>query len=210
MARLLIVGATGLVGGLVLAQAMADPRVERVVALTRRPIAAGGKLENVVADFATLPERAEWWAVDGVVCALGTTRADTPSPTAYRAIDHDYPLVVARAALAAGATRFALVSSLGADPRSRFAYPRLKGELEEALAEMGYPSLTIARPSMLAGSRERQRPGERATLALFRAFGRVLPRRLRISPALSVAAALLDGAIEGPPGRRVLTNEEMR
>lgn len=209
MATLLIVGATGLVGGLMVAQARADPRVERLIALTRRPIVADGKLENVVADFAALPERADWWSVDGVACALGTTRAESPSRAAYRAIDHDYPLAVARAARAAGATRFALVSSIGADPRSRFAYPRLKGELETALTAVDYPSLTIVRPSMLAGPRGRERPGERAALALFGALGPVLPRRLRISPAASVAAALLNGAIAAPPRLRVLTNAEM-
>lgn len=209
MTRLLIVGATGLVGRLVLAQAVASPRVERVVALTRRPIAADGKLENVIVDFAALPERGDWWAVDGVICALGTTRADTPSQPAYRVIDHDHPLAVARAARAAGATRFALVSSLGADPTSRFAYTRLKGELETALGALNYPSLTIVRPSMLDGQRERERPGERTALALFRLLGPVLPRQLRISPAASVATALLDGALDGPPGRRVLTNAEM-
>lgn len=209
MTALLVAGATGLVGGLVVAQALADPRVDRILALTRRPIDAGGKLENVVVDFAALPEHAAWWAVDGVVAALGTTRADTRAPERYRAIDHDYPLAIARRARAAGAIRFALVSSIGADARSRFAYPRLKGELEAALAQVGYPSLTIARPSMLAGRRERARPGERAALALFRLLGPVLPRRLQVSPASAVAAVLLEGALAGPPGLRVVMNDDM-
>lgn len=209
MTTLLVAGATGFVGGLVLAQAIADTRVDRVVALTRRPIAAAGKLENVVIDFGELPEHAVWWKVDGVVAALGTTRADTPSRERYRAIDHDYPLVIARHARAAGATRFALVSSIGADPESRFAYPRLKGELEAALAGLGYPSLTIVRPSMLAGSRQRARAGEGAALTLFRLLAPVLPPHLRASPAAAVAAALLEGAIAGLPGTHVITNAEM-
>jgi uncharacterized protein YbjT (DUF2867 family) len=209
MTRLLIAGATGLVGGLVLQQALADPRVSRVIALTRRPIAAHEKLDNVVLDFAEMPADAAWWSVDGVVSALGTTRAITSAPAAYRTIDVDYPLAVARHARAHGATRFALVSSLGADPRSRFAYTRSKGELESELAKLGFASLTIVRPSMLVGHRENERPNEGTITALFRWLGPVLPRKWRISPASVVAACLLEGAIAGPPGVHVKHNEDM-
>jgi uncharacterized protein YbjT (DUF2867 family) len=157
MTELLIVGATGLVGSLVLKQAIADKRVSRVIALTRRPIAPVDKLENVVVDFSHLPDQAAWWSVDGVVSALGTTRAAGNSRSAYRAIEYDYPLVVARHARDRGAMRFALTSTLGADPRSRFVYTRTKGELEAELEKLGFPSLTIFRPSVLAGDREQQR-----------------------------------------------------
>ena len=79
MTKLLIAGATGLVGKLVLAQALADKRVDRVIALTRRPIASSDKLETVVIDFSNMPGQASWWSVDGVVCALGTKRAPPPN-----------------------------------------------------------------------------------------------------------------------------------
>ncbi len=209
MTRLLIAGATGLVGRLALEQALADKRVARVIALTRRPIAARDKLENVVIDFAALPADAAWWSVDGVISALGTTRAKTASPADYRTIDYDYPLAIARHARAHGATRLALVSSLGADPRSRFAYTRLKGELESALATLGYPSLTIARPSMLDGDRTEARANEGTITSIFRLLGPVLPPKWRISPAGVVAAALLEGAIAGRPGVHVMHNEDM-
>ena len=207
--RLLIAGATGLVGRQVLELALADARVGAVIAVTRRPVAARPKLRNVVVDFAALPEEADWWAVDGVVASLGTTRAATPSPAEYRAIDHDYPLAVARLAHAHGATRLALTSSLGADPRSRFAYTRLKGELERDLAAIGYPSLTIVRPSVLGGARREQRTAERVSQRLFAAIGPVVPSRWRLSPADAVAAALLEGAIAGAPGVHVLHNEDL-
>jgi uncharacterized protein YbjT (DUF2867 family) len=209
MTRLMVVGATGLVGQQVVAQARADPRVSHVVALARRPMAPHDRLENVVVDFADLPREAEWWSVDGVVCAMGTTRAKTSSPEVYRQIDYGYPLAVARLARNHGATRFALTSSLGADARSRFAYPRLKGELEEALQGLGFPSLTIVRPSVLAGDRTERRFGERAWLVALRLLAPLVPRRLRASPASAVAATLLDGAIAGPPGVHFKYNEDM-
>lgn len=209
MTRLLITGATGLVGKLVLEQALADSRVSRVIALTRRPIAPHGKLENVVLDFADMPKDAAWWSVEGVISALGTTRAATSERPAYRAVDYEYPLAVARHARAHGATRFALTSSLGANPRSLFAYTRTKGELERDLAKLGFPSLTIVRPSVLDGPREQPRRDERMAAMLFGLLAPLLPRRLRISPAGAVAAVLLEGAIAGPPGVHLRHNEDM-
>lgn len=208
--RLLIVGATGLVGSLALNQALADPRVSCVVALTRRPVPTHDKLENVIIDFAAMPAEAAWWAVDGVVCALGTTRAVTRSSSEYRAIDHDYPLEIARHTCAHGATRFALTSSLGATSRSRFVYTRQKGELEASLKTLDFTSLTIVRPSVLGGHREERRFGEGLAQTLFGAIGPLLPRDWRVSPADAVAATLLDGAIEGPPGISIKTNTKMR
>ena len=209
MAKLLIAGATGLVGKLVLEQALADQRVSRVIALTRRPIAPSDKLENVVIDFSDMPDQAAWWSVDGVVSALGTTRAAAKSRSVYRAVDYDYPLAVARHAREHGATRFALTSSLGADPRSPFVYTRTKGELEFELKKLGFLSLTIVRPSVLDGDREQPRSDERMAKIIFRMLAPVLPRRLRISPASAVAASLMNGAIDAPPGVHVRNNEDM-
>jgi uncharacterized protein YbjT (DUF2867 family) len=210
MTRLLIVGATGLVGNLALQQALADQRVSRVIALTRRQIPSSDKLENIVLDFSNMPDEADWWSVDGVISALGTTRAAAGSPSAHRAIDYDYPLNVARHARAHGATRFALTSSLGANPRSPFAYPRTKGELEVELTKLGFPSLTIVRPSVLDGQRELQRADENMARVIVKFLAPILPHRLRLSPASAVAAALLEGAIEAPPGIHLKTNKDMK
>lgn len=160
-------------------------------------------------DFSNMPRQASWWGVDGVVSALGTTRAITPSRSAYRAVDFDYPLAVARCAREHGATNFALTSSLGADARSSFDYTRTKGELELELKKLDFPSLTIVRPSVLDGHREQQRLDERVAKIIFGMLAPVLPRRLRISTASAVAGALVYGAIEAPPGVHIKHNEDM-
>ena len=209
MTRLLIAGATGLVGQQVMIQALADVRISKVIALTRRPIPTSDKLENVVIDFSDMPNQADWWSVDGVVSALGTTRAQTRSHSAYRAIDYDYPLSIARHARDHGATRFALTSSLGANPRSRFAYTRNKGELESDVGKLGFPSLTIVRPSVLDGHREQQRTDEYIAQIIVKMVAPVLPRWLRVSPASAVAALLIDGAVAAPTGIHLKTNNDM-
>lgn len=204
MATILLAGATGLVGKQVLAALLADPRVERVVAPTRRALEPHPKLESPMVDFARLPEEARWWAVDGAICTLGTTRKRAGSDAAFREVDHDYPLAVARLTRARGAARFALTSAQGADARSRFLYMRVKGEVEEAIGRLGFPSLTVVRPGLIGGEREERRTGERLAFAVLGTLGPVLPRKYRISPAARITQELVAGAIEAAPGRRLI------
>lgn len=209
MAILLLAGATGLVGQAVLRQALADSRVARLVALTRRPLPAHPKLESPIVDFDALPVDAPWWPVDGVICALGTTIRRAGSRQAFRKVDFEYPLAIARLARSHGAKAFALTSSMGADPHSKLFYLRTKGELERELAACGFPSLTVARPSILEGYREQSRPLESLGLRLFRIFGPLAPRRYRIVPAERVAKALLEAAIAAPEGIRIIESDAL-
>lgn len=208
--RLLLVGGTGEVGRAVLAQALADRRVAEVVALTRRPLAVAAKLTNIVVDFDALPEAAPWWAVDAVVCTLGTTRQAAGSKEKFAAIDRDLPLRIARCARAAGASRFALNSSLGADPRSGNFYLRIKGEAEEAIRQIGYPGYTIVRPSLIDADRNERRPGERLALKLARALGSLIPRRWQAVTPTAIARALLDGALTSAPALRVIESAALQ
>jgi uncharacterized protein YbjT (DUF2867 family) len=204
MTTLFIAGASGLVGGLALKLALADPRVTRVVAPTRRPLVAQDKLENPRLDALMEDAGSDSWRADSAICALGTTRAIAGSDAAFRAVDHDLVLAVAERLRAAGVGRFALVSSVGADARSRFLYTRTKGEVEEAIGGLGFPSLTILRPGFLDGARAEYRPFERVMGAVLRLAGPVLPPSARVSPVSRVAALLLQAAIEAPPGSRVI------
>src|SRR5918998_2694363 len=143
MTTVMLVGATGMVGGAVLRQAQSDARVDRIVAPTPRELPPHPKLENPLVDFERLPADAPWWAVDSVICTLGTTIRKAGSQEAFRRIDHDYLLMIAQLTRRHGARAFALNSATGADPRSRFFYNRVKGEVEEAIRQVGFPSLTI-------------------------------------------------------------------
>jgi uncharacterized protein YbjT (DUF2867 family) len=212
--RVLLLGATGLVGGHALRQALDDPRVARVVAPTRRALPAPGnpklevvKLENPVVDFDALPDDAAWWAVDGVICALGTTIRQAGSKAAFRRVDVDYAVDTARRARAAGARRFALNSSAGANAASRIFYLRCKGEAEAAVQALGYGSVTIVRPSLIGGERAAPRPSERRTARLLDALGGLVPARYRVVPAERIAACLLEAALAAPPGVRFVESD---
>jgi uncharacterized protein YbjT (DUF2867 family) len=206
MTKILLAGATGMVGAATLTLLLADERVEQVVAPTRRPVPPHPKLVNPIMTSEDLQPDAAWWAVDGAISALGTTRANAGSAAAYRAIDYDYALAIARQVYRGGATRFGLTSSMGADARSRFVYPRTKGELEDAIDHLGFQSLTLVRPGFLGGERDEHRPLETALGSLLRIVGPMLPTSARISPAATVAALLVEAACNGTAGRHVVTS----
>jgi uncharacterized protein YbjT (DUF2867 family) len=207
MHRVLLVGATGLVGQSVLRQALAHPQVGQVTAPTRRLLPPHAKLVNPVVDFDALPVDADWWAVDAVVCTLGTTIKKAGSQAAFRRVDHDHPLQVAQIALKHGAKAFALNSALGADAASRVFYSRTKGELERDLQTLGYPSLTFVRPGLIGGERQEARPGERIGVKVFQWLRPLLPARYRVVPAERIAHHLLQAALGGQPGVRVVMSE---
>ena len=208
--KLMLVGASGLVGRAVLRQALDHPGVSRLIAPTRRPLASAAGLENPIIDFERLPADASWWQVDAVICTLGTTMAQAGSRSAFRRVDYDYPLAVAGLARAAGAGAFVLNSALGAAADSRVFYNQVKGEVENAIAALGYPSLTLVRPSLLdGGPRPDSRPGERIALGIARILRPLIPARYRAVATDAVARTLLAAALAQVPGVHILESERI-
>ncbi|HDS1548090.1 NAD-dependent dehydratase [Stenotrophomonas maltophilia] len=208
--RVMLLGATGLVGGLTLRRLLDDPRCGAVVAPTRRPLAlTHGKLENPVLAFDALPTSPEWARVDAIICALGSTMAQAGSREAFHRIDHDYPLAFARLAKAQEAQTYVLNSAAGANPQSSIFYSRVKGELERDLRALGFNSLTLVRPGLIGGERNEVRRGERLALTVLGALGPVLPRAWRINPASEIARALVEAALAPQPGEHVVASRAL-
>ncbi|MEQ1636794.1 MAG: NAD(P)H-binding protein [Methylococcales bacterium] len=206
---LLLVGATGAVGRQVLALALANPQIGRVVAPTRRPLPEHVKLFNPVIDFTHLPTDAPWWAVDAVICTLGTTIKTAGSQVAFAAIDRDLPIEVAKLARAKGAGRFALNSALGAKPTGNF-YSRTKAEAEIGIRNLNYPHYTIVRPSLIDTVREESRPGEHLGLIIARLFRPLIPLRYRAVKAERIALALLNGVLSDQGGECVIEADQLQ
>ncbi len=208
----LLAGASGLVGREILKQLLADRSVRVVHCIGRRSFSTKHpKLSSHVVDFAALPELS---MVDECFIALGTTIKVAGSQAAFRAIDLDAVLAVATAAKSAGATKFGVVSTMGADAKSSVFYNRIKGEMELALSHMGLVSLVIARPSLLDGDREALgqpgRAGEGLGLMLARRLRRLIPLNYRAILAKDVAHALIRSVGEGKPGVVTLLSGEMQ
>lgn len=207
--KLLLVGATGLVGRNVLDRALADPRIYGIVAPVRHRLPEHPKLIAPIVNFEHLPEGAEWWRVDAVICTLGTTMKTAGSQEAFRRVDHDYPLAVARLARQHGTPTFVLNSAMGANVSSRFFYNRVKGEVERDLATIGFQSMTFVRPGLIGGKRDEFRLGEKLASVALGILEPVLPRRLRINPATNIAQALVEAAVVPRPGVHVVTSAEL-
>ncbi len=207
----LLAGATGLVGREILQGLLADPGVSAVHSLGRRaPAMRHSKLVTYIVDFAALPPLPP---ADELYLALGTTIKVAGSQAAFRAVDYDANLNVAQAALAAGVKKVGLVSAMGADARSKIFYNRVKGELEDALTQLPFEGLVIARPSLLVGDREvlgqPRRSGEVIGEAMARVLGFLIPADYKPSPASAVARALLT-AVPNVEARNVLLSGAMR
>jgi uncharacterized protein YbjT (DUF2867 family) len=157
----LVAGASGLVGGYLTNALLDAPDYSRVFALTRRPLGREHpKLANRIVNFERMAEQVKGLAANDAYCAIGTTIAEAGSQEAFRNADVNAVLLFARAARAAGATRFVVVSSVGADSNSKKFYLRTKGEMEEAVADVGFVSVDILQPSLLLGPRKALRPLE--------------------------------------------------
>jgi uncharacterized protein YbjT (DUF2867 family) len=206
-----LAGATGLVGRSILEGLLADTSVQSVHVLARRkPRVAHARLTWHIVDFAALSPLPP---VDEVYLALGTTIKVAGSQAAFRAVDFDANLEVARAAVAAGARRSGLVSAMGANAKSRVFYNRVKGELEDALVQLPFEGLVIARPSLLIGDRaalgQPGRPLENVSNLLSKMLGPLIPADYRPIAAAHVARTLL-AQTPSAEGRVLVLSGEMQ
>jgi uncharacterized protein YbjT (DUF2867 family) len=199
--KVLILGASGLVGSNALEQALAHPSITQVIAPTRKSLPPRSKLTNPVSErLELLLPAVITWGVDAVICALGTTIGKAGSNEAFREVDYVLPLSFARAAHQQGAETFALVSAIGASVSSSFFYARTKGEVERDMKLVGFKSLTILRPSIIGGKREEFRFAEGVALGLARILAPILPKKFHVNPASKIAEVLVDGIIVAEPG----------
>lgn len=204
----LLAGATGLVGGECLRRLVACEEYSRVIVLTRRDLGAAGrsaKVHQVITDLDGLGAVRDDLHADHVFCALGTTIAKAGSQEKFRRVDHQYPLQLAQLARSAGARHFSIVSSLGADARSRVFYSRVKGEVEAALRAMDWPSLCILQPSVIAGNRGESRPMERLAVHALR----LAPAKWRSVAAADIAAAMVNTALRSPAGVTTIESRDI-
>lgn len=207
MSRVLITGATGLVGGILLRMLANDARVDAIAAPTRRPLEPISGVFNPHDPQLTDALAMVTEPVDTVFCCLGTTRREAGSKEAF--IHADYTLVVdtALTGLRLEARHMLVVSALGANARSPFFYNRVKGEMENALMEQEWERLTLARPSMLLGNREKHRVNE----SLFAPLFRIMPGNLKSIAAQDVASAMLKAAFSSSSQRvEILSSARLR
>ncbi|MCG8709900.1 NAD(P)H-binding protein [Brenneria sp. 4F2] len=206
MSRILLLGASGLVGGELLQLLKANSRVEMIYAPTRKPLPPSERVVN--------PHDADLLAalsqitnpIDIVFCCLGSTIKAAGSKRAFRYVDYTLVVDGAKAGLALGAKQLLVVSALGANADSLFFYSQVKGETESELRAQGWQHLTLARPSILLGKRKDNRLLERLSTPILRIF----PAKWRAIEGRTVAQALLNQAFSPEPKAKVTVLESKR
>ena len=207
-----------MVGRAVLARLTADKTsaYAAVHTLGRRApeLPAGAPSARLVSHVSQSLLEAQVPPADDMFIALGTTISVAGSQAAFRAVDLDAVLALARAARAAGVRRLGVVSAMGADAKSQVFYNRVKGEMELAVSALGFDTVVIARPTLLDGERDAlgqpTRRGEQLALKVMRVLKPLIPRNYRaISDAL-VAKALVEAVLAGRPGVQILLSGQMQ
>lgn len=206
----ILLGATGLTGGELLDLLLSDDDYAKVTVLTRRPTGkVHPKLEEHIIDLLSLEKAEDLFSGDVVFCCIGTTRAKTPDKELYQKIDYGIPVTAAAMAQEKGIPVFIGVSSLGADPESRFFYNRTKGEMERDVAGRKIRQTYFLRPSLITGPRGEKRLWENSAEKLMRLFDFLIPVRYKMISASVIAEAMIQIAKRGHPAS-VIPSEKIR
>lgn len=207
----ILIGATGLIGGFVLQQLLADERYRNVKVLVRKRMSlTHRKMEQHIISFDHPEEYKALVKGDDLFCCLGTTIRIAGSKEAFHKVDFTYPVTFGKIAAANGVKQYLVVSSVGANARSSNFYLRVKGEVEEALQEFRFHSLVILRPSMLLGPRKEFRLGEligRFFMQLFFFFFIGTLRKYRAIQAQTVAKGMVNLAVKDLEGVHVFESD---
>lgn len=194
----LVIGATGLIGRQCVVTLLQNEQYDKVTTLVRHLSGATHpNLDEQMIDFDKLEQYSHLMNVDDVFCCMGTTIKKARSKEKFKKVDYEYPLRVAEIALQQGAKKYLIVTAMGAEKKSPFFYNQVKGEIEEALKDLGYSALHIFQPSLLTGDRKEFRLGEKMAVYSFKALNLLLHgplKKYRSIEGKTVAEAMVKAA----------------
>ncbi|MEO1385517.1 MAG: NAD(P)H-binding protein [Bacteroidota bacterium] len=207
-----LIGATGLVGSHLLELLQDDPDISLIKVLLRRSVSYDHpKVQPIVLDFSDQEAFQSGVAgSDMIFCAVGTTNKKVQgNKEAYRKVDYDIPVHAAKFGLETGCSQFLLISALGANSQSSNFYLQLKGETEEAIMDLGPPTVLIFRPSFLLGQRKEFRLGESVGILLAKPLTFLLPSKVKPITAHQVAQSMVAASKKDLKGHKIFHYKEM-
>lgn len=207
--KALIIGASGLVGKSLSTQLAQSNLYEKVTVLVRKKLNFDHpKIEQVVIDYNHLDGLQ--LNADHIFCCLGTTIKKAGSKEAFKKVDYEYPLQIAKIAEKEHAKLYAIVTAMGASEDSSIFYNKVKGSVEADLAKLNIPSIGIFRPSMLLGDRTESRLGEKIGKVLMKAFDFIIPDKYKAIHVDQVAKAMVNYAQNPLKGVTITENDAMQ
>lgn len=157
----IILGATGLTGGLLLRSLLKDERYSEIVLFSRNTLGfKDEKLTEYLVDLFQLEHYKDKFKADEVFCCIGTTKSKTSDKETYVKIDYGIPVAAAALCKENHIDTFLVISSMGANKNSKIFYNRTKGKMEAAVLDFKIQNTYILQPSIITGDREEKRLGE--------------------------------------------------
>jgi uncharacterized protein YbjT (DUF2867 family) len=202
--RVIIAGASGLIGSELLKLLLEDRNIGEVVALIRSPLPVNNsKLLQIIVDFDSLQNWKNVIYGDALYCCLGSTKMKTPDLNDYRRVDHDYPLSLAKIAEENKIPQFHLISALGADRNSKIFYSKLKGDTEADIKSLSIQSIHIYQPSLITGNRKEKRRFEKSMIWIMKLLNPILIgalKKYRSIQATTVAQTMINQTFKNLEG----------
>ena len=198
----IIVGATGATGKALTNLLINDNRYSQITLLIRKkPEIQHPKLNQLIFDFNKLSP-AEFYA-DELYCCLGTTMKKAGSKDAFKKVDFEYVINIAKLAYQNEIKKLAVVSAIGANKKSAFFYNKVKGEMEEELSKIPFQHIVISRPSLIVGERDESRRGENFAKIFMTAFDFFIPKKYKAVKAEKIAS-IITNAMNNPPQNKLV------
>lgn len=204
MKTAIVIGATGLIGNLLVRKLLNDNRYRAVNVFARKSTGINHpKLTEHLVDFDEIDEWKNLIIGDELFSAMGTTIRKAKSTLVQYKVDVTYQYEFAKAASDNGVKSYFLVSSAGANARSKIFYMRIKGELEEKVKFLPFNKIRIFRPSLLLGERNENRFGEKTAERLLKIVVPIFPflKNQRPIEGEKVAKAMIASANTMDNGR---------
>ena len=207
----IIIGATGLTGGILLQQLLEDKRYEKVKLFGRSKVAVKNKkIEEHLVDLFKPDTYKDHFTGDEVYCCVGTTKKKTPDEKTYEKIDRGIPVDAAILARKNSIPTFSVISALGADRDSKIFYNRIKGQMEVEVLAQDIPNTYIFQPSLIAGDREENRTMENLAATVMKVLKPLMAGPLKkyrpIHPE-TIARAMIKVSNEGYPKKHIISEE---
>jgi uncharacterized protein YbjT (DUF2867 family) len=210
MRTAIVAGASGLIGKELIQKLISSDQYRRIYVLSRRKgEITHVKIRELVIDFEKIDQLTFDEPVDDVFCTLGTTMKQAGSRDNFKKVDFEYVVALANLGKQSGASKFLVISAMGADSKSAIFYNQVKGLTEEALINIGYDQLVIFRPSLLLGKRSEARIAERMSGFLMRTLNFLIPDNYKAIEAAKVADCMLKMALKSTEKVLIVKSGEM-
>jgi len=211
MCTAILFGATGMVGNTLLHHLLSDDRYTKIISIGRRKLPlTHTKLTQHIGDLLDPNTYKDKMTGDHVFICLGTTINKAGTQEKFKKVDVEMPIAIAKTAHQLGIKKIALISSVGANEKSRIFYSRCKGEVENKIQTLNFETFYVFRPSFLVGSRSEFRFAEKIGIGVAKILKPITPSNYKPIRDEALAKAMIESLNTAPIGHHIIHYKEIK